>query len=236
MSNDLILEVEESLKQERLQELWNEYGGYLIAACVMAVLFTALIVGWRGWNEKIATAQTAQIVQAITMEDPAEAAPVLEELSAQLTDGRKAIALLSAAGWYLDNEQQAEALAIYQKMQADSELPQTYRDFAALLEARALWGAEETSIDASALLDKLAALRNNTKSPWHYHALVQSAVIAANGQQKYDTAIEYLAVVNKAYDIPNSLRSRAEALAHIYSLSAEKQAATEDKVNSDTGS
>ena len=35
------------LRQERLHAWWKEYGPYLIAGCVLAVIFTGVSAGWR---------------------------------------------------------------------------------------------------------------------------------------------------------------------------------------------
>ena len=39
MSNDLIQEVEDSLRQERTAQLWKEYGPYLVAGIILVPLF-----------------------------------------------------------------------------------------------------------------------------------------------------------------------------------------------------
>ena len=64
MSDDLMLDVEESLRQERLKKIWDEYGSSLITGMILAVLITAFIVGWRSWNQKVDRAQTVVVVEA----------------------------------------------------------------------------------------------------------------------------------------------------------------------------
>ena len=49
--SDMIRDVDESLKQDRLHALWKEYGPTLITAAILLVLVTAIMAGYRGWKE-----------------------------------------------------------------------------------------------------------------------------------------------------------------------------------------
>lgn len=253
MSNDLILEVEESLKEERIAELWKEYGGYLIAACILAILFTALIVGYRGYNETVSATQTALIVEALRTE---EITPKLDAVVDDLNGGRKAIAMLSAAGAYVQDSDYERALTYYQALRSDGSLPDIFRDFALLLEVKILWNgpvesktaAAETTVDEAqtadaetqtgtetlaaqiaptaietpdpaVLIEYLAPLRNDERNPWRYNALILSSVILADGLQDHKAAVEYLRVVEDAFNVPQTLRTQAQALIQVYSLS-----------------
>lgn len=154
MSNDFILEVDESLREEKLHRLWKEYGGYLIAACILAVLFTALIVGWRGWDEKVAAQQTSIIIQAMDTDNPAEN---LGNVSVALNDGRKAIALLSAAGEFVREGDNKGALKQYQLLKMDQSAPKVFRDYAAVMEARTMWDLRDEFAAEKVGADKAAA-------------------------------------------------------------------------------
>ena len=232
MSNDLILEVEESLKQDRLNEMWKEYGGYLIAACILAVLFTALTVAWRTYDHNRAVTQTALIVDAIEGENTTEA---LSSIVDELDGGRKAIALLSAAGAHLQDGQTKEALEKYLLVKADGGIPQVFKDFATVLAVKTTWdmpaqatpleGHETIQIIAQAdpqqLLQELALVTARADSPWRYHAHIQSAIILATALQDYDTALQHLNVVDSDISIPQSLKTRARALKHVYAIEKE---------------
>ncbi len=85
--NELIHEVEESLRQERLQAMWREYGPYVIGGAVLAVLFTALSAGWRSHEYHINTSQTAAVIEALTAPEPAAA---LDKITTSLRPGHRA--------------------------------------------------------------------------------------------------------------------------------------------------
>ena len=67
--SDIFSEVDEEVRRERLQKLWERYGVYLIAACVLLV---AVVGGWRGyeWYEaKKAAEAGASFEAAIALAD-----------------------------------------------------------------------------------------------------------------------------------------------------------------------
>src|SRR3989304_7093838 len=45
--SDILREVEEELRRERYQKLWERYGIYLVGAALVIVVAVA---GWRGWE------------------------------------------------------------------------------------------------------------------------------------------------------------------------------------------
>ena len=44
---DIFQEVEEEIRRERLKQLWDRYGLYIVIA---AVLIVGAVAGWRGWQ------------------------------------------------------------------------------------------------------------------------------------------------------------------------------------------
>lgn len=219
MSNILIHEVEESLKRERLETLWKEYGGYLIAGVVLAVLVTALVTGWRGWNEKINMAQTTSLMDALEKEDQAAA---LEGLMQDLRPGHKAVARLSEAGLLLRDGKKDEALAQYIFVADDKAIDPVFRDLARLMAVRVEWADGAAAQDsAPSLLGALEPILKDKNSPWQWHAHVQAALILAHGSKDYEGARKHLAaVIGAEKKVPPSLMERAKALDHVYALKA----------------
>lgn len=216
MTNDTLLtELEEDLRQERLHALWKEYGAYIIAGVVLAVLLTGFISGWRSWNEKTGAAQTALIMEALDSNDIPAA---LDKAAAQLRGGPRAVAWLVEAGALVQTSKEEEALAVYKKAGADGGLPGIYRDLAVLLGVRLEWSLAGADTDAKALMATLKPLLDSPGNPWHFHARIQAALIAAHDMKDYALAQQYIAPVIAADDIPESLRERARALGQIYRI------------------
>ena len=61
--SDIFSEVDEEVRRERLQKLWNQYGYYFIAACVLLVV---AVGGWRTyeWYEAKKAAEAGSAFQA----------------------------------------------------------------------------------------------------------------------------------------------------------------------------
>ncbi|MCB1555988.1 MAG: hypothetical protein KDJ15_01610 [Alphaproteobacteria bacterium] len=222
--NDLIHEVEESLKQERLAALWKEYGPYIIAGCVLAVLMTAAVTGWRSWNARVNQAQTAMIVAATDSEDvPAALGVVVGELR----PGQRGIARLTAAGILAQEGKTEDARTAYEDAAVDKGLPAVWRDLATVMAVR-LAPAEASPV---ALLARLSPIMDDRDNPWRGHAALEAAVIAMHKMHDPAAARGYLAAVTEAEGLPPSLTGRAAALDHLYSLAADEttQETADDK-------
>lgn len=226
MSNDLIQEVEDSLRKEKMDKFWKEYGPYIIAGAVMAVLLTGLIGSWRVWNHAQNEASTNLMLETTIEAGQIDA---LEEVIPEMRPGHRALSHLSAAGVLLEDGDSDAALSHYRQAAADRSAPSPYRELAALLAVRLEWSLERPDTDARALINALDPLLRNRNSPWHYHAQLQAAQITAHDHRDYAGARQYLAPVLRADGLPQSLTERAQRLDHLYGLRAE-QAATAPQI------
>lgn len=215
MSNDLIHEVEESLKQERMEKLWKEYGSYVIAACVLAVLFTAAISGWRTYNVKANTADTAAVLYALDQENKAQAVSTMLETE-DLRGGQEAVARLTAAGLLIREDKPAEALTHYRAVAANGDVPEMFRELARYLAVRTAWTLDSDGDKAQVLLDELSPVIANEGSSWKYHARVLAAMINAADLQNYQAARDMLVPVREEKNLPLSLIQTARALDQVY--------------------
>jgi len=220
--NDLIHEVEETIKQQELEKFWKEYKVWIIGGIVCAIALTATMSGWRTYNYKVNTAQTATLVQALSSEQD-DIAGALTEMLPSLRSGHRAMAFLSKAGAMLRADRKEEAFAVYEQAAADKSLPAPWHDLAVLLSVRAEWSAAKGDT-TQALIEKLGPLVSNSKSPWYYHARLQTALMLAHDMKDYALARTHLAAIQRAQDIPPSLQERAKALNHIYTIRMNEQA------------
>ncbi len=217
-NNELIHEIEESLKQDRLNALWKEYGPYIIGGAILAVVLTGIMSGWRAWNHSVNTRQTAVLVQALSEEDIPAA---LNKATGPLRPGARAVAWLTEGGVLLGKGKKEEALAVYTKAADDKALPALYGGLARLLSVRLEWSLEKKDADPEALITRLKPLLKDKGSAWHWHALVQAALIAAHDLNDYARAHEYLDAVRSGAGVPPSLLERAKALDLVYALKEE---------------
>ncbi len=216
---DVFAEVDEALKQERLEKLWADHGKWFIAAIVAIILGTAANSAYRSWNESAQIKQTSVLLEALESEDMPAA---LTQAGENVRPGLRGIALLTAAGALISEEKPGEALALYEKAANDSAIPAELRDLAILMSVRlgtAQEGAQENKKEKQAeFLSKLQSVSSNTKSPWRFHAHLESAVILAHFSQDYKAAQAQLDIILAEQQLPETLSNKASALQHIYAL------------------
>lgn len=220
--SDIFREVDEALQQERLAKFWKEYGSTAIAAAIVLVLSTAATTGWKSWDNRRDSQETARLVEALESDD---AAPLLEKLAGDTRDSHEQIALLTAAGLRDEKQEPEQALALYKQAY------ETGGDLGAL--ARILYVreamAQKEPPEAAALLEVLEPLLKDDASPWIWHARLDAATIAAHNGKDYKGAAAYLEPFEEAKGLPASLSQRGQALLQLYTLEAARTDKTETK-------
>lgn len=221
MTDGLIQEVDDSLREERIQRFWRENGSYIIAGCLLAILVTALISGYRNWNDKIHAHDTALVLNAIDADNMVQE---LGSVAPIVRPGTRVVALMTAAGKLFQEGQVAEAKAQFDILATDEGVSPIFRDLAQLQSARLgtqlLEGTEAGALDVKAndLLDKLLPLWQKVDSPWRFHARYQAGLIAGAYLKDYDLAHEHLSAVQGDDNLIDSLKQRAAVLDHVYLL------------------
>ncbi|MCB1591313.1 MAG: tetratricopeptide repeat protein [Alphaproteobacteria bacterium] len=210
MSN-LLIEVDEALKQEKAAKLWKEYGGFLIGTIILIVLGTAALSGYRIWNKSVKITQTESYMEAVDTDDP----EMMTKLAASLRPGLKALTLWQAAAAYLEKENKKEALKLYASIQDDKNAPTEFRHLAAYQIARLT--AQDDPDTGLVLLEKSA---NDYNNPWRNLARLDLAVLLAHHKKNYQVAREHLATIINLADLPRSLERKARSLDMLYAILA----------------
>jgi hypothetical protein len=131
---DIFHEVDEEVRRERLQKLWERYSIYIIA---VAVLIVAGIGGWRGyqwWEAKKAAEAGAAFEAAVTLSEQgkhAEAEAAFAKVAAQAPSGYRALARLRAAAELAATDPK-QAVKAYDELAGDGSLGETMQDLAAV--------------------------------------------------------------------------------------------------------
>lgn len=130
---DLFREIEEDIRRDQLNKLWEKYGIYLVGLAVGIVLVAAAIVGWRAWERSKNAAASATYSELVTKaegEKPAEAAAAFGEFAERAPSGYAALARLRQAGLLVDAGDTKGAVAVYDALAARSSAPDVFRDMA----------------------------------------------------------------------------------------------------------
>ncbi|HBR69002.1 MAG TPA: hypothetical protein DEA55_06475, partial [Rhodospirillaceae bacterium] len=70
---DILEEADEALKQEKLEKLWQQHGGSIIAVMVAIIVATGANAGWKSWNQSVNGKQTDALLAAAEEDDMAAA-------------------------------------------------------------------------------------------------------------------------------------------------------------------
>ena len=138
--SDIFHEVDDEVRREQLKKLWERYGVYLIAACVLLV---ASVGGWRvyEWSEAKKAAQAGaafQAAAALSSEGKnKEAEEAFAKLASTGTATYRMLAKFREAAEVARHDPKA-AVAIYDQLAADGSVGRVLQDLAALRAATIL--------------------------------------------------------------------------------------------------
>jgi len=209
---DIFDEVAEDLRAERARKFWRRFGAPIIGAVLLVI---AGIGGWQGWRwyensqQEAAALAFLEVSRATEAEaaDLAAMAARFEAVAGSAPAGYRTIALLRAAALKAEAGDRAGALALYDRLAADSSADPLYRDLASLM-----WVLRSLdSGDPAALAARIAPLAR-PGGPWSASARELAALVAIRAGQREEArrALEALAADVTA---PIGIRERASRIA-----------------------
>jgi hypothetical protein len=212
---DIFQEVDEEVRRERLQKLWDRYGLYFIA---LAVLIVAGVGAWRGYQyyeAKKAAAAGAQFEQAAELSEQgkhAEAEAAFAKLAAEAPAGYRVLARLRAASELANTDVKA-AVAAYDAVAADGSAGQSLQDVAALRAGMLL-------LD-SAPLDEMRRRLDPLSEPTRSFRHSAREMLALSAWRNGDAAAakRYIDLIADDAETPQGVRSRVELLSALLAAS-----------------
>ena len=142
--SDIFHEVDEEVRREQLKKLWERYGNWLIAGCVLVVLATA---GWRTYEwyqAKQAAEASAKFEAAVALVNDGknkEAEEAFGQIAAGSTPSYRMLAKFREAGELTRRDAKAAA-AMYDQLAADGGIGRVFQDLAAVRAATILVDTE----------------------------------------------------------------------------------------------
>lgn len=210
--SDIFQEVEDDLRAERARRLAQKWGGVALAAALAVLAATGGWQAWRWWQAREAAAAAASYL-ALGRQAEAAGADLaaigdgFAALGREAPAGYRALAGLRAAALKAESGDLAGALALWNRIAADSGTDPLYRDLATLL---AVSHAVDSG-DPAELAARLAPLLAEGH-PWRASAREAAALLAIRRGQAAEARrmLEALAADQAA---PPGLRERAQRLA-----------------------
>ena len=210
---DIFQEVDEEVRREQLKKLWQRYGNYIAAACIIVVV---AVGGWRGyewWQGKKAAESGAAFEQAVALaasgkHEEAEAA--FAKLATDGTAGYRVLARLREAAQIARTDPKA-AIKAYDEIAAEGSADQVMRDFATLRAGYLL-------VDTTSYGDLKTALEPLTGANRAFrHSARELLALSAWKAGDTGAAQQWADAILTDPQSPPGTRSRAEVLSQLIS-------------------
>ncbi|HWA90220.1 MAG TPA: tetratricopeptide repeat protein [Rhizomicrobium sp.] len=219
--SDIFHEVEEDVRRERLEQLWKQYGDYIIAA-VAAIAVG--IAGYKLWERYETQQRLTASKTFVAAQDAAEsgnvggAAQAFGKLAKSGPTGYGTIATLAQADSLLASGNRSDAIKIYKTVAEKDTSP-----IAGVARIRAAWAMAEFTPKAE--LDSWLAPINDNSSAWRF---IAREILAYSDYRAGSLAValsEYKALAAEKDATPGQ-RQRAGAMATFIEAGGDKEYGT----------
>jgi hypothetical protein len=215
---DIFNEVDEEVRRERLQKLWERYGIYVIA---LAVLIVVGMAAWRGyvwWEGKKAAAAGAAFESALTLSDEgkhAEAEAAFAKIATEAPAGYRLLARFRAAGELAQTKPQ-DAVKAFDALAADGSIGSGLQDLAAVRAGMLL-------VDTAPLSEMKRRL-DPVAEPGHAFRHTARELLALSAWRNHDftAARHYLDMIAGDSETPPGTRTRADVLSALIAADSGK--------------
>ena len=206
--SELFNEVDEEVRREQLQKLWEKYSIFIIAA---ALLVIAAVGGWRGYQyfeEKKAAEAGDAFNKAVELSEQgkhSEAETAFTDLAAKAPAGYRMLARFRAAAEAATREPQAGA-KMFDELAADASIGAEQQALARIRAAGLL-------VDSASYADMLRRLEPDAAAGQTFrHSARELLALSAFRANDSTATRQWLDQLELDAETPPSMRSRAEAL------------------------
>ena len=213
--SDIFQEVNEEVRREQLKKLWERYGTYIIAVCILVIV---AVGGWRGyewWQARRAAEAGAAFEQAATLAESGkrqEAEAAFAKLASDGTAGYRVLARLREAGELAQSDRKA-AVKAYDEIAADKSVGNVMQDLAALRAGFLL-------VDTSSYADMRTRLEPLTAPERVFrHSARELLALSAWKEGDMGAARQWTNMITSDPQTPAGARSRAEVLSELIAAS-----------------
>lgn len=209
VDDQIFREVDEELRREKWEKLWQRYGTYFVLAAVGVVAIAGGIIGYQKWQVSQRQSAGDEFISALKLESAGkeeDALKRLQALSDESTTGYELLASLHLAARKASVGQSAEAELLYKKIAVDPSADKLLLDYAKLnLALLRLDGAsfEETSGALAAFTTEGGAWRSTA---------LEVVALAALKENNLDEASERFRQILDDRSSPSALRRRAQIM------------------------
>lgn len=210
-------EVDEALRQDEMLGLFRRYGVPMLAAVAIGLAGLGGYLWWNSSQKQSAGEFSEQLTVAL---DDLEAGHPkgADEKLVPIAEGGSGLSATAAkllrAGIALEQKRTKDAVKLYAEVAADPDVPQPYRNLAAVREVAASFD----EMDPQKVVDRLKPLAV-PGDPW-FGVAGELVGMAYLRQGKNDLAGPLFASIARDKDVPESLRGRSRQLAGLLGVDA----------------
>ena len=200
---DIIDEINEELKQERMQALFAKYGKVILGFAGAVVGVVVAIQGFGIYQESVRSKAATAYFDALGQE---EIGVALAEAEGDLANGYDMLSRFVVAAEKVSQDDKVAAYDMYVALSRDQALGSIYRDFAAM---QAVTNAPE-AISTDELRELVRPIAEAAGSAQSLGLELMADLALRDGD--IAGAKGYLENINQLQDVPNGLRQRAATL------------------------
>jgi hypothetical protein len=208
---DIFQEVDEEVRREQLKKLWQRYGNYIVAGCVLVVIGVGAWRGYDWWETKKAAESGGAFEQAVTLAESGklqESEAAFAKLATDGTAGYRVLARLREAALLARSDPKA-AVKSYDELAADRGAGQAIQDVAALRAGFLL-------IDSASYADLRARLEPLTAADRPFRCSARELLaLSAWKQGDLSAARQWTDMIVTDPQTPAGARSRAQLLSEL---------------------
>jgi hypothetical protein len=209
--SEIFREIEEELRRDNLLKLWKQYGKYVVAAVVLALVVAGSIVAWRNHQLTQRQAQSVRYEAALALlrqGKDAEAAKMFATVGDE-GGGYGKLAMFEAADLASKGGDRKAAVAAYDKIAASSDVDPELRDAATLLSVMNGFADSQPQ----SVIDRLKPL-TESGNPWRPTALELTAAAKLKAGDKAG-ALDIYKKLADDLAAPEGMRARAAEMAAV---------------------
>lgn len=215
----LLKEADEALRQDKLDALWQEWGGTLIGIALMLVFGTMMGVGWKNWRHSVNAEQTAALVNA---QGKGVFGLSIAESEGIENDHKGIMHLLVAGEITSGDDVPSETWIIVKDMMkkaADKGLPTHLESIALWTTMRIQANNEETPEAKTKVAEDMITLADDRDNPYTPAIMIEAATLYGENENP-QKALDILsqAETHDATEKNFALRELIQKLKHLYTV------------------
>ena len=205
---DLFREIDEELRQDRYERLWQSYGKYAIG---IGMALVVSVIGWKAWDHHTVSERQAQSQQfsnagrLLQEGKKTEAAALFANLAERSSGGYRALSRFHQAALRADSGDKDGAISLYEALAQDTGLDRTLREAANIFVVMLL--LDDAKSDGMAMQTRLEPLMK-ADGPWRHAARELSGLLALRSGDG-NAARGHFRKIADDLNAPQGMRARA---------------------------